>query len=997
MTKKNNQKSIKLNEANTSIDLSKFNNVLLTFLAISITILLFFRGGYFEKELLPNLIFIYLIFCVFLFFNKSNKDFKLFDNPVDYLLFGMVIMYLISMTYGVNKRASLLEFSKYLGFFAVYIMSKNFSSQDKKERIIIDVILLGGFVVSLMGYGALIGTWEIGGAITGGRLSSTFQYPNTLAAYVASLYFLSITVLINIDCKWRKFIYGSFMGTFLFTLILTYSRAMWVMLPISIILYFIIIPSGRKLETFLYMIFSAALSIPSAFLLGRLINSQNSTLWIYFMIASLGTGLLVLLVSLGDKKYREVPVKKLFIVLMILAAVSITALLYIVNQTTEVTLENSTDEAMTTSLSRNVSNTMSSTSYELELNYVGEKESEDQYIGTIYINNIDSKSDSKNLTSKNITSISGNEVISFITEEDSVGITVIIQNSLPHTSITINSANIIDSSTGETIYEIPLKYKYIPENIVRRFNSIGVGENSFVARMRFNIDGFKIVRNYPIFGAGGGGWVSLYQKYQSHSYWTTLAHNYFLQLWIEIGTVGFLLLMNVLVLICVYAFKTYRRSDEIMSNVYIAGIFVTVVTMLMHAFVDFDMSLGSYALIFWCLMGLLVSKIDFNQTKKISIIKRLELINFKPFLYLLTLIYIIFSVNSARILYSAKYLQLGAEANDAQNVDGLIENYEKAAKLDSLKSTIKIDLANAYRFRFGLNENTSDIQRAIELVEQYIKLDPYNTINTAYAAQFYTSIGQFDRGLELIDKSVELQPMRTENYIQFVDGYLSVFGYYYDQGDYNSAKVILQKALTAKELIKDVNQRAFKPLATNDELVERIGKAEFMLKNYDILDEVNGAFNDINFAYYFNLDINNDGNPDMLKTSIPKDSKFKYEIISEDEENYLKLTNEGEIYGFNYIHPLKLNPSSNYTLVFSARGTTKPETFRAYAWSNGAAEPNQGGLEIIPLTSEWTTFTLDFTTDADVQPGNQYIRLQHSGNDDGYIEIKDVVILELSN
>ncbi|NTZ20268.1 hypothetical protein EXW96_22790 [Paenibacillus sp. JMULE4] len=46
--------------------------------------------------------------------------------------------------------------------------------------------------------------------------------------------------------------------------------------------------------------------------------------------------------------------------------------------------------------------------------------------------------------------------------------------------------------------------------------------------------------DYPIIGAGGGGWSSLYQQYQSYPYTSRQAHNFLLQYLTEIGLLGIL-------------------------------------------------------------------------------------------------------------------------------------------------------------------------------------------------------------------------------------------------------------------------------------------------------------------------------------------------------------------------------------------------------------------------------------------------------------------------
>src|SRR5690606_30831287 len=100
------------------------------------------------------------------------------------------------------------------------------------------------------------------------------------------------------------------------------------------------------------------------------------------------------------------------------------------------------------------------------------------------------------------------------------------------------------------------------ENIYSRLQNISLNEHSSQARIAFYKDAFKVIKDYPILGTGGGGWLTLYQMYQSYLYWTTQAHNYFLQMWIEVGTVGLGLFIASILVLVYKLFKLYRATES---------------------------------------------------------------------------------------------------------------------------------------------------------------------------------------------------------------------------------------------------------------------------------------------------------------------------------------------------------------------------------------------------------------------------------------------------
>src|SRR5690606_19529806 len=136
-----------------------------------------------------------------------------------------------------------------------------------------------------------------------------------------------------------------------------------------------------------------------------------------------------------------------------------------------------------------------------------------------------------------------------------------------------------------------------------RFNSITTGETSLTRRITFTRDGLEIVKDSSVLGVGGEGWKTLYQSYQSEPYTSTLAHNFFLQLWIEIGFIGLFLIIAILLLLTIFLFRTIRSTDDDSFKLLLVGLYITMFTMLLHAFVDFDMSLAGYAIVLWAIIG----------------------------------------------------------------------------------------------------------------------------------------------------------------------------------------------------------------------------------------------------------------------------------------------------------------------------------------------------------------------------------------------------------
>ena len=107
----------------------------------------------------------------------------------------------------------------------------------------------------------------------------------------------------------------------------------------------------------------------------------------------------------------------------------------------------------------------------------------------------------------------------------------------------------------------------------------------------------KVLADYPIIGAGGGAWASLYEQYQNNPYTSTQAHNFFLQYLIEVGIIGFLVFMSFIVYIFYKYIRGYVQTDDEGRNSHFLYL-ILVLSILIHSILDFNMS--------YVFMGILV-------------------------------------------------------------------------------------------------------------------------------------------------------------------------------------------------------------------------------------------------------------------------------------------------------------------------------------------------------------------------------------------------------
>lgn len=154
------------------------------------------------------------------------------------------------------------------------------------------------------------------------------------------------------------------------------------------------------------------------------------------------------------------------------------------------------------------------------------------------------------------------------------------------------------------ILSIPAVRSIFPETIANRLENINFNQHSVLERMTFYEDGLKLASDYPFFGAGGGAWAALYEQYQTNPYSSRQAHSYVIQILVESGWIG--LIVHLLLIGTAFCFyiRNYIAYPEKRGSHFIFFIFATAI--LIHSFIDFDMSYLSVAtLVFFCLGAML--------------------------------------------------------------------------------------------------------------------------------------------------------------------------------------------------------------------------------------------------------------------------------------------------------------------------------------------------------------------------------------------------------
>ena len=223
-------------------------------ISIFIIIILYsiFIGSPLEDNITTiNIIIIIYTIIFFIIRNKKNENkIKVISSKIDLFILLLCVSSVIPLLLNksITITGSLNAFTRYLTIFAIYTIIKiQLKDRPKDVEYIIDAIIISGAIIFTIGIDNLtynlfenfltnIGTVSV--INQDYRFVSNFGYANTTAVTMVIMYILSVYKYNN-EKNNKKYIYSIISYIALIGLILSYSRAVWIIFALTIVIYFI--------------------------------------------------------------------------------------------------------------------------------------------------------------------------------------------------------------------------------------------------------------------------------------------------------------------------------------------------------------------------------------------------------------------------------------------------------------------------------------------------------------------------------------------------------------------------------------------------------------------------------------------------------------------------------------------------------------------------------------------------------------------------------------
>lgn len=982
---------------------SKITNTIKLIILSALCIVFFYppylQGLFFEKHQLPAEILVFSLFILFLVYKYLNKDYSLLKTPIEYIAIGFIVIYLFSIFSAVHTRSAIMEVLKYCMYFAVFFMVTEMVENVKIKTIFLWTIIVSAVGVSVIGLSSAMGGTMVTtlnrffaklgvegdlffGLFVEGRVNSTLQYPNALASYVMAVFFIVIGLLLSEGNVWMKALYGVYSYILFLTFMLTKSRGAQILFPIAVIVFMVVAPNKTRIKAFFHiLIIAAPATVVSLLILPYLSPDEfQKQAVILFTVGMLVSAFLAIIVGLISNFLQQIHWTIYTALLLVVVIILSLSVYHLVNASVPLELSHSIDEPVSSKVvARELS--LPPGEYVLQFEAEASTESEQPYIYSVNIssrtiNNILFEGQTT-LTTKTykVESENKQENIQFTVTEGNNAIVVSFENNYPGTGVVLQNVRIVDSASGKIQKSIILKNKYNLEILLERFQNIKQ-DKSGLLRVIFYKDGLKILRDRWILGGGGGAWAYLYRHYQSYGYVSAQAHNYPLQLGIETGISGLLLLLA-LITFLVLGYLRYKRNikDKPLTELYVNTAIITAIAALfMHAVIDFDFSESAILLLFWQLIALFNREIrdSYNLTKiePVKIIDKQTRTRIKLNItggVLVTAIVLWFSISfysasvnarqAFKLLQQSKTEEAVDHISKAIRKDRFNETYVLGYNPIPSRPDIKVGFTDILLMKIDLMQKKQDKgiqvseQELSSLKMQMVKMNnllegieedvEYNLSLAANLSSYYFQTGNPMKGLEYLNHALQLSPFEPSLWQSKMNVYFELARVYYNKGEREEAEKYLDEGLNTIELTKEVNERNLNPFIVNSTTINVLQKMKYMKDYWGDTEKLNRT-NAVLHYLIPNLDINLDQVPDQW---ISVDRELM-EIKAVEQGIQVNSNGDSYLYTANRIHfekgksysiEVQLDRSVE-EISFSIANLTKKTTLKTQGNNNYLAE-----------------------------------------------------------
>ncbi|AWB46187.1 polymerase [Paenibacillus sp. CAA11] len=263
----------------------------------------------------------------------------------------------------------------------------------------------------------------------------------------------------------------------------------------------------------------------------------------------------------------------------------------------------------------------------------------------------------------------------------------------------------------------------LPGNIGERLETINLKQHSVLERFTFYKDALKVVKDYPVIGAGGGAWASLYEKYQNNPYSSRQAHSFLAQYLVEIGILGFIIFMAFILYIFYKYIRGYIQSDKEKRDSYFVY-FILALSLLIHSTMDFNLSFVFIGMLVFLGLAGMAASMEAKPFAKINI---------KANTVRASLSIVLGIASIVLLVVAGRFIQANSDILKGQELMRSSTNYKEIKEPIDKGLSIRGSHPDAAIFETSLlltayrqTQNEEFYTEAHNLITKVLKKEPYN-------------------------------------------------------------------------------------------------------------------------------------------------------------------------------------------------------------------------------------------------------------------------------
>lgn len=370
----------------------------------------------------------------------------------------------------------------------------------------------------------------------------------------------------------------------------------------------------------------------------------------------------------------------------------------------------------------------------------------------------------------------------------------------------------------------------LPQTLAERLSDINFNTHSVLERLTIYQDAVRLWQDHIWLGAGGGAWDALYDQYQSYPYVSSQTHSYPVQVLVETGLLGFVLVGGFMIYILARYMKLHvkqRKSDQEAGNLFL----LVALSLLIHSLIDFEMNYFMFTAIVFLALGVLAGDSP-QAVRRINGIQQKQWIKSGMGIVMIAVAILAFTYTS-KLIYAHNKLDVAMEQVQQQKeLSILIQTIESG--LDQYPNHPFL-LERAGLFYFSAFQQTHEEQyrtEELKYIDRLSKAEPnMRSLNEIYYSDAL-EVKDYERAAQIMDKAIESNPFEISYYERSISSHYELYKTSVMNAD-------VEKQEVQSKAIEKIYRLAEDRVAD----LQKLNKAIIIIRPFAISDAMQQAYN----------------------------------------------------------------------------------------------------------------------------------------------------------